>query len=262
VLTQGATFNNTTTMSVTVAGSTIANGLDTTATGLGAKAGTSSSAANGATAYGSYAQAQSEDTTAVGYRSIASNAGSVAIGFQAQATADPTTAVGANSLASGNNAAAYGAGASATQSGAVALGANSTAAAANSVALGSGSVATEANTVSVGSSGNERRLTNVGAGVNPTDAVNVSQLSSVQNSVNHTARVAYAGIAGATALAMIPEVDPGSTFAMGIGTAGYQGYQAMAVGFSARVTKNIKVKGGMSATAAGYSYGVGVSYQW
>ncbi|KKI35137.1 autotransporter adhesin [Burkholderia vietnamiensis] len=225
-------------------------------------AGTKSTAANGATAYGAYAQAQSDNTTAVGFRSIANNAGSIAIGYQAQAIADPTTAVGSNSLASGNNASVFGASASATQTNSLALGAYATAAAANSVALGNGSIATEANTVSVGSAGSERRITNVAPGINPTDAVNVSQLGSVQSSVNHTARLAYAGIAGATALTMIPEVDPGSVFAMGIATAGYQGYQAMAIGFSARVAKNIKVKGGVGVSAAGSTYGVGVSYQW
>ena len=44
------------------------------------------------------------------------------------------------------------------------------------------------NTVSIGSAGNERRITNVAPGVNPTDGVNVSQLTSMalgtQNQIN------------------------------------------------------------------------------
>ncbi|EOA3676717.1 YadA-like family protein [Escherichia coli] len=60
----------------------------------------------------------------------------------------------------------------------VAIGSGSIAAADNSVALGTGSVADEENTISVGSSTNQRRITNVAAGVNATDAVNVSQLKS------------------------------------------------------------------------------------
>ena len=55
----------------------------------------------------------------------------------------------------------------------VAIGSGSIAAADNSVALGTGSVANEENTISVGSSTNQRRITNVAAGVNATDAVNV-----------------------------------------------------------------------------------------
>ncbi|EFA5307065.1 hypothetical protein EYX57_17295 [Escherichia coli] len=60
----------------------------------------------------------------------------------------------------------------------VAIGSGSIAAADNSVALGTGSVADEENTISVGSSTNQRRITNVAAGKNATDAVNVAQLKS------------------------------------------------------------------------------------
>ncbi|MCW4557197.1 YadA-like family protein, partial [Escherichia coli] len=60
----------------------------------------------------------------------------------------------------------------------VAIGSGSIAAADNSVALGTGSVANEENTISVGSSTNQRRITNVAAGKNATDAVNVAQLKS------------------------------------------------------------------------------------
>ncbi|MGC9852805.1 YadA-like family protein [Escherichia coli] len=60
----------------------------------------------------------------------------------------------------------------------VAIGSGSIAVADNSVALGTGSVADEENTISVGSSTNQRRITNVAAGKNATDAVNVAQLKS------------------------------------------------------------------------------------
>ena len=63
----------------------------------------------------------------------------------------------------------------------VAIGSGSIAAADNSVALGTGSVATEENTISVGSSTNQRRITNVAAGKNDTDAVNVAQLKSSED---------------------------------------------------------------------------------
>jgi hypothetical protein len=109
--------------------------------------------------------------------------------------------------------------------------------------FGAGSVAGEANSVSVGSAGNERTITNVAPGVNPTDAVNMLQLNSVQDSVNSVARTAYSGIAAATALTMIPEVDPGKTLSVGIGMGGYQGYSAVAIGFTARIAANLKVKG-------------------
>ncbi|HEY0505278.1 MAG TPA: ESPR-type extended signal peptide-containing protein, partial [Lysobacter sp.] len=61
----------------------------------------------------------------------------------------------------------------------VAIGGNAVANAKNSVALGSNSTADRENTVSVGAAGAERQIVNVKAGVQPTDAVNVSQLKGI-----------------------------------------------------------------------------------
>ncbi|ANB73976.1 hypothetical protein AYM40_17590 [Paraburkholderia phytofirmans OLGA172] len=149
--------------------------------------------------------------------------------------------------------------ASATGSGSMAMGGGAQASGDNSVALGAGSVADQANTVSVGSLGNERRITNVADGQGPTDAVNMRQFQSGLGSV---ARNAYSGVAAATALTMIPEVDPGKTLAVGVAGGSYKGYQAMALGASARVTANLKVKVGAGISAADTTYGAGASYQW
>jgi autotransporter adhesin len=174
-----------------------------------------------------------------------------------------STAMGANAKASGANSVAMGAGSSAT--------------AANSVALGANSVADRDNSVSVGSAGNERQITNVAAGTQGTDAVNLNQLNGgisqanqytdqqiagVQNSVNQVARGAYSGVAAATALTMIPDVDLGKTIAVGVGASTYKGYQAMALGATARITQNLKVKGGAGYSNGGTTVGVGASYQW
>jgi autotransporter adhesin len=178
-------------------------------------------------------------------------------------------------------------GAIASGSHATAMGANANASAANSVALGANSVADRASTVSVGSAGNERQITNVAAGTATTDAVNVGQMNEsigaaignlpagmtakdyadqqvkgVQSSVNQVARGAYSGVAAATALSMIPDVDLGKTIAVGVGTANYKGYQATAIGASVRITQNLKAKLGAGISAAGTTVGVGASYQW
>jgi autotransporter adhesin len=102
----------------------------------------------------------------------------------------------------------------------------------------------------------------VAPGVNPTDAVNMQQLGAVQDGVNAVARQAYSGIAAATALTMIPEVDPGKTLSIGIGTGNYQGYSAVAIGFAARITENLKIKGGVSTSSSGTVVGAGIGYQW
>jgi len=242
VQSRGASGN--TIKNVTAATCTTANGVDATATGLCAQA-----AKDGATAYGSNAQAIGANTTAVGFRALASQAGSVAIGNNAQATGDPTVAIGQNSLASGNNSVAMGAGAQATAS--------------NSVALGAGSIADQDNTVSVGSPGSERRITNVAPGVNPTDAVNVSQLTTVQNQVGNVQRIAYSGVAMAGALAGLPQVDYGKTFALTAGIGSYAGYTALAIGASARVNQSTVIKFGVSTTSGTRTLvNAGVGYSW
>jgi hypothetical protein len=149
--------------------------------------------------------------------------------------------------------------AAATGNNAVAVGGGSQASGDNSVAIGSGSVADEANTVSVGSQGNERRITNVANGTAATDAVNLGQM---QSAIGDTARAAYSGVAAATALTMIPEVDPGKTLAVGVAGGTYKGYQAAAVGASARITQNLKVKVGAGISGSETTVGAGASYQW
>ncbi|KRG46398.1 hypothetical protein ARC20_05215 [Stenotrophomonas panacihumi] len=94
-------------------------------------------------------------------------------GTDAVAGGSGAIATGAQSVALGNDAAASGAAS-------MALGHNAQANGDNSVAIGAGSVASVANTVSVGSAGNERTVSNVAAGVQATDAVNVSQLRQTQ----------------------------------------------------------------------------------
>jgi trimeric autotransporter adhesin len=72
---------------------------------------------------------------------------------------------------------------SATGTDSVAIGGGANASADNAVALGSNSVADRANTVSVGAAGKERQITNVAAGTQSTDAVNLAQLTAVSKDV-------------------------------------------------------------------------------
>ncbi|HRO27787.1 MAG TPA: YadA-like family protein, partial [Luteimonas sp.] len=102
-------------------------------------------------------------------------------------TATLDTGGGTSTTGSGSVAVAHGQGAVATHATATAVGDGATATASNSVALGQGSVADRANTVSVGSAGNERQVTNVAAGTQATDAVNVAQLESTATQAVSTA---------------------------------------------------------------------------
>ncbi|TCJ97893.1 autotransporter adhesin [Volucribacter psittacicida] len=112
------------------------------------------------------------------------------------------------------------------------------------------------------------RITNVAAGVNPTDAVNVSQLGNVENRlndrINRVDNKLRAGIAGAAALGMLAQPTmPGKSMVAVSGT-NYRGESAMALGVS-RVSDNSKwvLKLGASAnTRSDYLVGASAGYQW
>ncbi|HDR9511021.1 hypothetical protein C5615_32210 [Burkholderia cepacia] len=212
--------------------------------------------------YGHNAQTTGDDNVNIGKDAKTNGNGNTTTGAGATSTGDSNLTQGRNAMTDGTYNSALGANATATGDHATALGAGSTATAPNATAIGANSVADQANTVSVGSVGNERRIVNVADGVAPTDAVNKRQLDAVQGQVSGVARNAYSGIAAATALTMIPDVDQGKTIAVGIGGGTFQGYAATAIGISARVTENIKVKAGAGMSAAGKTFGVGASYQW
>ena len=178
-----------------------------------------------------------------------------------------------------NGGAAFGDGAVATATNSTALGPNASATAANAVAIGSGSTNTVANTVSVGSAGNERRITNVAAGINQTDAVNVGQVQSIasgfqsqigglQNQILDNRREARDGIALAIASGGSPGLLPGRKFAISANFGTYEGGSAFAAGMTAlladtksyAVVANGSVGLGLNTNTVGGRGGV--SLQW
>lgn len=248
-----------------------ASGASATALGHGASAsGTNSFAA------GNNAQATGASGIALGDGAIAgTGANAIAIGTGAVATG--SVAIGAGAAAGlGNTAIGDGAVAN-VAAGASAFGAGASATAANSVAIGSGSVATAANTVSVGSAGNERRITNVAAGVAPTDAATVSQLSSVasglqgqissfqgqisslQTQVTDNLREARAGIALAMAAGALQfDQRPGKVSIAG-SYGNFKGSSGLAVGIGYAATERLRFNATFSASPDQSAYGGVVS---
>ncbi|HMS04342.1 MAG TPA: YadA-like family protein [Burkholderiaceae bacterium] len=250
VLTQGRpTDKETIDPPIQAANCLVANGVDTTATGTCASAGTMigvngmarTTVATGATAYGAQSLAQDKNTTAIGFRATATYEGSVAVGYQARAIADPATAIGWNSLASGNNS--------------VALGAQAQATADRSVALGANSVADQPNTVSVGAPGQERRITNVAPGIAPTDAVNLGQL-------NQVARIAYSGVAMSMAMSgtYMPTLSPGEK-ALGVGLGVFRGQSAVGISFKA-LGESGRTSWGAGLSTTGKEWGLNAGFGW
>ncbi|MBK1779653.1 YadA-like family protein [Advenella sp. WQ 585] len=119
------------------------------------------------------------DTTADSY--ALNKEGGIAIG------GNKISGLGSNgkeATASTESSIAFGNEAKALATGAIAIGEKAQALAAGAIAIGENSVANEVNTVSVGSAGNERKITNVKAGENLTDAVNVGQLDAAITNIN------------------------------------------------------------------------------
>ena len=189
-------------------GDSIAIGQDTVSNQINSVALGKTSKATGAsaTALGPQAKATGSTAVAIGLNSEANQSSAVAIGQSSLASGLNAIASGYKSAASGENAAAYGNTAKAVDKNSLALGANTQATVEGGVALGSGSIANtvvgagynpntgRSNTytptisnamtstwaaVSIGDGTNTRQLTGLAAGSKDTDAVNVSQLKSM-----------------------------------------------------------------------------------
>jgi autotransporter adhesin len=156
-----------------------------------------------------------------GTAAVASGTDSMAMGNGASATGSDTIAIGKGANSAGDNS--------------IAIGPNASAPNANSVALGANSTTDRDNAVSVGSIGAERQITNVAAGTQATDAVNLGQVSGmingVQQSINNVDRSAAKGIASASALNIVTPYLPGRT-TLNAGVANYRGFQAVGLGVS------------------------------
>ena len=208
------------------------------------------------------------NATAIGGSAKATKANATAVGQGSEATAKGATAIGQGAKATKENATTVGQGSEATAEGATAIGQGAKATGKNAVAIGTGSVADDAHTVSVGSQGNERRITNVAAGRNPTDAANVGQIYAAENRMNNKLgkldKKLRGGIANAVAVANIPQVTiPGANM-VAVGAGNYKGQSAVAVGYSRASDNNrviIKMSAGAS-TQRDYTFGAGIGYQW
>ena len=223
-----------------------ASGSDAISMGTGAEASGASALAMGkganaskenALAFGTGAAASADGAAALGNGATAEGSNAISFGTGAAASKENALAFGNGAKASEKNTLAFGNGATASSENAMAFGNGASATGSGSVAIGSGSVASEENVVSFGAAGSERRLTNVAAGVNDTDAVNVGQMNSaigenfnyLKSSLTRDINKVAAGSAALAALR--PEgFDPDDKFSMAVGFGHYKSANAGAIG--------------------------------
>ncbi|MBW9248902.1 MAG: hypothetical protein GJU72_07500 [Acidithiobacillus ferriphilus] len=236
-----------------------ASGLISTATGMGSRA-----TGTAATATGAMSDASGIASTATGAFSSAGGFYSTATGVLSDASGAASTADGAGSTASGYESTAIGNGAAAKGS--------------NSVALGQGSVANRANSVSVGDSatGMTRQITNVAAGTEGTDAVNVNQLNSTAQQLQQRFSSGLAGVhnyatqeadsvgalsaATADAAFSAAGLRTPNRVALGVGEMG--GQVAESVAYQHAFGRNWTASATVADGTAGVQVGVGAGFGW
>ena len=194
------------------------------------------------------------DTTAIDANSAVQASGGTAVGAGADAHAINSTVIGQAASAHGENSTVVGQGATAWGN--------------NSVAIGAGSVADADDTVSFGNSatGMTRTLTNVSAGVAPTDAVNVEQLNEsvggLRSQIEHDRADANGGTASAVAIASLPQAPAPGKSVVAVGGGTYAGQSALAVGLSTYAGRWIIKASGSTNTRGTVAGGVGAGLVW
>ena len=182
---------------------------------LGEDVSRTADAADKAIAFGTTANATGNASIAFGANSLGAETNSIAFGVEAKARKADAIAFGSNANASEANAIAFGSnaealhenvitigkGSKATKKGAMTIGESAQSNANNSLALGNGTIINQADiknknakytndgfdiengVVAIANKGKERRLVNLAAGREDTDAVNVKQLSEVNDNL-------------------------------------------------------------------------------
>ncbi|WP_370546326.1 YadA-like family protein [Edwardsiella tarda] len=235
------------------------------------------------TALGSSSRTHGSAASAIGADADAhaSADNSIAVGDDAQANAPYATAIGVSGHASAYNS--------------LALGSASQADNINSVAIGANSRTNRANSVSIGAAGNHRQLTDLSAGTQASDAVNVAQMSnshrammtiehddirSANTRIDHLGKLfsgqiahlqqqmtqqhnqSNGGIASVAAMADIPYTNQ-QTFSTGLGVANYRNANAVAVGAQYRLTPRTDIRLASAwDNRDGEVIGAGIAYGW
>ncbi len=235
--------------------------------------------ASNVTAVGNSITVSGKDSTAIGTNIEITGENSVAVGNghkvygkNSGAFGDPNNVYGTGSYAAGNTITigeennVNGVG-----NNTFVFGNNVTTTANNAVILGNESTATEDNVVSVGSETNQRRIVNVAAGENDTDAVNMGQLKEAMNGSAVDVSRALGTLdsrindvaAGAAALAALhpTEYDPNDKLSFAVGYGHYKNANAGAIGAFFQPNEDVTVSLGSTFGNGNPMVNAGVSFK-
>ncbi|MFU0967050.1 YadA C-terminal domain-containing protein [Kluyvera ascorbata] len=133
---------------------------------------------------------------------------------------------------------------------------------AQTTAVAANTTATQAKTQATT---NAQRIDNHESRITALEAANGngSAFEDLKNKVDDNRQRASAAISGVAAMANIPQVIQGQTFAVGAGVGTTDGESALAVGLSARAAEHVVVKASVSDDSQqNFVVGAGASYGW
>jgi len=210
-----------------------------------------------------------------GPKPTATGRGAIAIGTATNVSGRQSIGLGVNNNITGRNSGAIGNNNNVSGNNTYVLGNNVTTTANNSVVLGRGSTSNRDNTVSVGAAGAERQITNVAAGTQDTDAVNVVQMRQANASINSRVDAlnrnmsefedeTHAAVASSLAIASLPQPTEAGYSMLSVGAGTWENKQGFAVGVSG-ITENNKFIYKAAATTnteGDFGGGAAVGWQW
>jgi len=85
----------------------------------------------------------------------------------------------------------------------------------------------------------------------------------LNDDIEHVDQMAGRGIAIATSLASIPDLEPGKTAGLGVGVGSYDGRNAVSAAFVVRANENLKLRvNGGTAGDGKFAFGAGGMLSW
>ena len=212
------------------------------------------------TALANAATAQTTADTAVTNAAAAQTTADTALANAATAQTTADTAV-TNAAAAQTTAAAAATEAATAQS--VADTANANAATAQTTA--NTAIGNSAQALSVANSANTTALNAYGMATALTGRVSdlETNVRKLNDDIEHVDQMAGRGIAIATSLASIPDLEPGKTAGLGVGVGSYDGRNAVSAAFVVRANENLKLRvNGGTAGDGKFAFGAGGMLSW